>query len=177
MKPITKEKLIEWGFVESDKDRFIGDPIYRKKVPSHEKVGHYHFQIQITLKPQYGASNPNCGILSIHSPSEECGAIPPDLYNKKKWSKKDEERANGYTVTLEEMTQPIAWYVHTEERVKELYHALTQLDVDKIYPHIPEKPALPINDKPSGLTFDQWAEKLSKLKKKKNGKNSRKTRK
>ncbi len=122
--PLNPEVLLRLGFeeVEIKMGKNWTKKGWRLKVP------YYAFQIQVELG-DYPADNPNCGIVSIHSPKEEAGAIPDDLVKKIDWTADDMKRAAAYTVTLPEWTQPIAWHVHTPERLKHIIVALSTVNL------------------------------------------------
>ncbi len=123
---LTGEVLLQHGFKICGSD-ILDRPIYRIKPPLK-----YSFEIDVVLNPRYPDTNPNVGILSIHSPECEAGGIPRDLVKKEEWSKEDMIRANDYTVKLDEWTQPIAWFLVDLERLKSIYLGLTESELISI---------------------------------------------
>lgn len=118
MTHIKPERLLEIGFIEvEDEKDSLDRPIYRIKAKK------YPFHLQLVMG-NYPNTNPNCGVVSIHSPVSTAGAVPDDLYDKDEWTEEDVKRAENYTIELEAWTQPIAWYVHTEERLLAIIKAL-----------------------------------------------------
>jgi len=119
MTHLTKPRLLELGFKLSEEKDYIERDIFEIKTASRK----YPFTLRVVLG-NYPITNPNCGIVSIHDPAHEVGAVPEDLYDKDEWTEEDPERARNYTIHVEAMTQPIAWYVHTEERLRAICKAL-----------------------------------------------------
>jgi hypothetical protein len=119
MTHIKPERLRELGFIEvEDEKDSLDRPIYRIKPPRE-----YPFDIQLVMG-DYPNTNPNCGVVSIHSAASVASAVPEDLYDKDEWTEEDVKRAENYTIDLEAWTQPIAWYVHTEERLLSIIKSL-----------------------------------------------------
>jgi hypothetical protein len=119
MTHLTKPRLLELGFKLSEEKDMLERDIFEIRTLSKE----YPFTLRIVLG-DYPITNPNCGIVSIHDPAHDVGAVPEDLYHKDEWTEEDEERAMNYTIHMEAWTQPIAWYVHTEERLLSICKAL-----------------------------------------------------
>ncbi len=128
---LTNEKLIKLGFKEVGLD-VLDRPIFRISVPQHEVRGYYAFEIQVILSPAYPETNPNSGIVSIHSPKCEAMGIPPDLHKKDVWSEEDKTRASEYRIPLKEWTQPIAWFVTSESRLRKICLSIAEFELPKI---------------------------------------------
>lgn len=119
MTHLTKPRLLELGFSLSEEKDYIERDIFEIKTVSRE----YPFTLRIVLG-DYPITNPNCGIVSVHDPAHDVSAVPDDLIHKDEWTEEDQERAMNYTIHMEAWTQPIAWYVHTEERLLSICKAL-----------------------------------------------------
>lgn len=126
---LTPEILLSHGFVELERKDVLDRPIYSlQNIKS--KYGEYGFDIWVVLNPKYTNSNPNCGILSLHSPAYEYQVIPEDLLTKEEWTEEDMERAKNSVEIAEETTQPIAWHLTTYERLKTIVKSLTLMDLE-----------------------------------------------
>ncbi len=101
---LTPEILKNLGFTKAI-DSLLNNEVWRIKVP------YYHSIIQIELH-DLPISNPNCGILSLHTPEEKNVEVYGSGNRKK-------------LMTFKEQTTPIAWYVHTPERLHQLITVLT----------------------------------------------------
>src|SRR5687768_14564184 len=100
---LTEKILKRLGYRKCGKD-VAGGRIWRITPP------YYSFDIQVVLG-DYPANNPNCGVVSVFDRArKEVG------YNRKGKRKK---------IKFKEMTQPIAWYVDTPERLHQIVVALT----------------------------------------------------
>ena len=138
---LTGEILESFGFKAYGSD-ILHRPKYRIE-PRKSDTMHYPYWIEVILSPKYKETNPNSGILSIHSPETKASAIPRDLYKKENWTPEDIERAANYTVTLREWTTPIAWNVTRVGRLKALYSSLTGIDLEENAPGAPSASSVP----------------------------------
>jgi hypothetical protein len=103
----NRKGLKKLGFKKCGKDE-LGRIIWRIQPP------YYVAQLQLVLG-NYPASNPNCGVLSIHHPEEEA-----TTYSKKGKKKK---------ILFKEKTFPIAWYIDSYKRLHDLIISLTQCNI------------------------------------------------
>lgn len=124
---LTHDILIDLGFENTRKD-FINRPIYHMIVPKDE-YGYFHYEIEVQIN-DYPSTNGNCGIVSLYTPVQKCGAIPPDLLKKKEWTDEDRKRAISYEIDLPEFRRPIAWHVDNLERLKLIYLGLTNQELN-----------------------------------------------
>ena len=134
---ITGDILKQLGFAEviinKPEDAYRhGNVVYRITPPRHEAYGFYAYELQMELRKDLPGTNPNSGIFSIYSPKAFAHAVPDDLLEKEKWSDDDRKRAHGYKIELEEFTTPIVWYITKVGRLKDLYWALTQMELEEV---------------------------------------------
>ncbi len=122
--PLTPAILLSHGFVELEEKDILDRPIYSLSSPQ-TPYGLYPFDIQVVLSPEYGESNPNSGIVSIHMREETISTIPDDLIHKEEWTEEDQKRADEHVIVSESATQPIAWHVTTFERLRTIIEPLT----------------------------------------------------
>ncbi len=103
---LTEEILQNLGFNDAGLERKTSkNKIWRVKFP------YYAFHIQVVLK-DLPSNNPNCGVVSIYMPPGN--AIGFNKKGKKK------------LIHFKELNQPIAWYVDSTERLKQIIISLTQ---------------------------------------------------
>lgn len=126
---LTPEILTSHGFVEIPEGNVIGAPVYRLS-NIKDNWGDYGFDIDVVLNLQYQESNPNCGIVSLHSPAFTSAVVPRDLWDKEDWTEEDQERADNNLVPFEEHNQPIAWHVTTYERLHAIVKSLTLINLE-----------------------------------------------
>jgi hypothetical protein len=100
--------LSQLGFNRAGKD-ITGQPKWRLKVP------YYNYEIQLVLGP-YPKANPNCGILSLYTPAEKA-----EVFTGRNGRKK--------VITFPEFERPIAWYVDTADRLRNLIVSLTSQNI------------------------------------------------
>lgn len=101
---LTSDVLENLGFKKAI-GSLLKNEVWRISVP------YYHYQIQVEIM-DLPIDNGNCGILSLYMPEE-----------------KDVDVSNGYGkrkyVTFKEQTIPVAYHVHTPERLYQLITVLT----------------------------------------------------
>lgn len=88
--------------------RSRGERAWRTKLP------YYHDEIEVRLG-DYPSSNPNCGMVGLHSPAHD--VIGFDKNGKKEITK------------VGASTKYIAWYVDTPERLRKIIVSLTQQNI------------------------------------------------
>lgn len=109
---LDEEGLERLGFYDAGKN-MIDRTKWRLKIP------YYSFELQITIG-NYPATNPNCGVMSIYSPTEKA-----ETYKQTKKHPKGKK----ITLKIKEMEQPIAWYIWDYDRLRNLIVSLTQVNL------------------------------------------------
>lgn len=105
---LTEEYLLAIGFKRIVDKKSYPSKKYRLMVP------YYPFQIQVTLG-NYPKNNGNCGIVYIYHPEEIV-----DSYTTK---------GRKTAVKFKELEQPIAYYVDTPERLRNIIISLTTSNI------------------------------------------------
>jgi hypothetical protein len=106
---ITDEILRHYSFeLLPPKEDGLDREVWRMKMPFYHNEFHF-------VKGNYPATNPNCGILSVHTPAHE--AVGFDNKGKRK------------TFKFEASTKGIAWYVNTAERLRSIILILSETNV------------------------------------------------
>lgn len=128
---LTTGILIKLGFRGEGRD-IVNNPAYRFKVPRNEKMGYYHYQIQVVLNDKVSDDNCNSGTLSLYSPAiHDAHMLVEERDNKVKadfieWEDTENNLRGGIKyIDIPERAIPIAWHVNTLERLNEIYVALT----------------------------------------------------
>jgi len=106
---ITPEILKNYGFVPLEQKDIVGRDIWELKVPF------YHSVFRFT-QGQYPATNPNCGVLMIHTPAGEASGF------KQLKGGKVKEIIHKFPAR----TMNIAHYVNTAERLRSIILLLTE---------------------------------------------------
>jgi hypothetical protein len=100
---LTDEILKELGFyIASD---FLGQKSWRIKFP------YYNHIMQITIRPDFHRTNPNCGIFSL---------IIPEVYDSLEPGNNPNEK---------EFSMNIAYHVDTAERLHAIMNSLTHINL------------------------------------------------
>lgn len=107
---LTPEILQNLGFkkVILKHSKTFKETVYRISVPYYAHI------IEVRLG-NYPASNPNCGMVGIHTPEQDVPAPTDKDINRK--------------IKIGPETVMIAWYVNTPERLRNIIVSLTQQNV------------------------------------------------